>query len=91
MSVPWHRIEAFSDHFARCAVHAGETAVVLAEDDSRPELVKAAVVALQRLGAAVSTVVLPTPPNRGPVPIRSTGASVALAHNPAVLAGLSAA
>ncbi len=91
MSVPWHRIEAFSDHFARCAVHAGETAVVLAEDDGRPELVEAAVVALQRLGVAVSTVVLPTPPNRGPVPIRSTGASVALAHNPAVLAGLAAA
>jgi len=91
VSVPWHRIEAFADHFARCAVVPGETAVVLAEDDSRRGLVEVAVTALQRLGAAVSTVVVPTPPNRGPVPIRSTGASVAIAHNPAVLAGLAAA
>ncbi|GIT46083.1 MAG: hypothetical protein Ct9H300mP12_06680 [Acidimicrobiales bacterium] len=28
MTVPWHRIEGFSDHFARCAVVTGETAVV---------------------------------------------------------------
>ena len=91
MTVPWHRIEAFSDHFARCAVVTGETAVVLTEDDGRPALVQTAVVALQRLGVAVSTVVLPTLPNRGPVPIRSTGASVAIAHNSAVVAGLAAA
>ncbi|HCV35139.1 MAG TPA: peptidase M29 [Acidimicrobiaceae bacterium] len=91
MSVPWHRVEAFSDHFARCAVAPSETAVVLAEDDSRPDLVEVSVLALQHLGVAVSTVVLPTPPNRGPVPIRSTGASVAIAHNPAVVAGLAAA
>ena len=31
MSVPWHRVEAFSDHFVRCAVPTEETAVVLAE------------------------------------------------------------
>ena len=60
MAVPWHRIEAFSDQFARCAVTAGETAVVLAESDSRPELVEVATVALERLGAAVATVVMPT-------------------------------
>ena len=90
MSVPWHRVEAFSDHFVRCAVTTEETAVVLAEDDSRPELVEVAVLALQRLGVAVSTMVVPTPPNRGPVPVRSTGATVAIAHNPAVVAGLAA-
>ena len=71
MTVPWRRIEAFSDHFARCAVVSGETAVVLTEDDGRPALIQTAVVALQRLGAEVSTMVLPTPPNRGPVPILS--------------------
>ena len=54
MAVPWHRIEAFSDHFAHCAVTAGETAVVLAEADSRPELVEVATIALERLGAAIS-------------------------------------
>ena len=91
MAVPWHRIEAFSDHFARCAVTAGETAVVLAEADSRPELVEVATVALERLGAAVATVVMPTPANPGPVPIRSTGASVALGGHRAAIAGLAAA
>tara|TARA_B100000586_G_scaffold89275_1_gene63446 strand:- start:1476 stop:2513 length:1038 start_codon:yes stop_codon:yes gene_type:complete len=91
MSVPWHRVEAFSDHFVRCAVTTDETAVVLAEDNSRPELVEVAVLALQRLGVAVSTMVVPTPPNRGPVPVRSTGATVAIARNPAVVAGLAAA
>ena len=91
MAVPWHRIEAFSDHFARCAVIAGETAVVLAEADSRPELVEVATVALERLGARVATVVMPTPANPGPVPIRSTGASVALGGHRAAIAGLAAA
>ncbi|MCH2438659.1 MAG: hypothetical protein MK182_06105 [Acidimicrobiales bacterium] len=91
MAVPWHRIEAFSDHFARCAVTAGETAVVLAEADSRPELVEVATVALERLGARVATVVMPTPANPGPVPIRSTGASVALGGHRAAIAGLAAA
>ena len=91
MAVPWHRIGAFSDHFARCAVTAGETAVVLAEADSRPELVEVATVALERLGARVATVVMPTPANPGPVPIRSTGASVALGGHRAAIAGLAAA
>ena len=91
MSIPWHRVEAFSDHFVRCAVTSEETPVVLAEDDSRPELVEVSVLALQRIGATVSTMVVPTPPNRGPVPVRSTGATVAVARNPAVVAGLAAA
>jgi len=91
VAVPWHRIEAFSDHFAHCAVTAGETAVVLAEADSRPELVEVATIALERLGALVATVVMPTPPNRGPVPIRSTGASVAVGGHRAAIAGLAAA
>ena len=91
MAVPWHRIEAFSDQFARCAVTAGETAVVLAESDSRPELVEVATVALERLGAAVATVVMPTPANPGPVPIRSTGASLAVGGHRAAIAGLAAA
>jgi 2,5-dihydroxypyridine 5,6-dioxygenase len=47
--------------------------------------------ALASLGAAVIDVVVPTPPNPGPVPIRSTGASQALAANPAALGALTAA
>ena len=91
MTVQWHRIRTFADHFDRCAVNDATTAVVLAEDDSRPDLVATATAALQYLGASVSGVVVPTPPNPGPVPIRSTGASTALAGNRAVVAGLAAA
>ncbi len=61
MNVPWHRIKSFADQFRRCAVDDATTAVLLAEDDNRPELVATATAALQHLGAAVSTVILPTP------------------------------
>jgi 2,5-dihydroxypyridine 5,6-dioxygenase len=91
MTTPWHRIESFAAQFSRCAVTAGQTAVVLTETESRSELVAAATTALDFLGAHPVTVTLPTPPNPGPVPIRSTGASVALAGHPAALAALKAA
>ncbi len=91
MTTPWHRIEAFAAQFSRCAVTPGETAVVLTETESRPALVEAATMALAFLGARPVTVTLPTPPNLGPVAIRSTGASVALAGHPAALAALKSA
>jgi 2,5-dihydroxypyridine 5,6-dioxygenase len=47
--------------------------------------------ALQSIGGGHASLELRTPPNRGPVPIRSTGASVAIAGNPAVIAALQAA
>jgi 2,5-dihydroxypyridine 5,6-dioxygenase len=53
--------------------------------------VRTARLAAESLGGRVVDVVVPTPPSRHPVPIRSTGASQALAGNPAALAALSAA
>ncbi|MFP6609335.1 MAG: peptidase M29 [Deltaproteobacteria bacterium] len=91
MTTPWHRVEAFVAHLSRCAVQKGETVVLLAETDSRPELVEAAALALGSLGIDAPKLVLPTQPNPGPVPIRSTGASMAIAGHPAAVAGLTTA
>lgn len=77
--------------FEACALGAGETAVILSESTSRPELVDAARLAAQDLGAVVVDLVLPTPPNPGPVALRSTGSSIALQGNPVAVAALCAA
>jgi 2,5-dihydroxypyridine 5,6-dioxygenase len=54
-------------------------------------LVETARLALGSLGARPAVVELPTPPNLGPVPIRSTGASVALEGHRAAVAACAAA
>ena len=87
----WQWVERYSTQFEACRVVPGETAVVLSETRSRPEIVATARLALQRLGAEVVDVVLPTPANPGPLPIRSTGASQAVAGNRAALGALTAA
>ncbi|MDP9463154.1 MAG: peptidase M29, partial [Actinomycetota bacterium] len=58
---------------------------------SRPALVETARLAAQSLGGRVFDVVVPTPVSAYPVPIRSTGASQAIAGSPAVIAALSTA
>ncbi len=80
-------IEAFAETFRLCGVTAGETAAVLSESQSRPVNVELADLALQRLGARVLHLRLTTPPQRVPVPVRSTGASDAIGGlGPAVAA-----
>lgn len=91
MTPPMHRVQVFAAQFGRCAVDAATTAVVLSEDDSRAELVATSTAALEALGATVSTMVVTTPPNPGPVPIRSTGASTAVAGDRSVIESLAAA
>jgi 2,5-dihydroxypyridine 5,6-dioxygenase len=71
-------IDAFCEVFARCGVKAGDSAAILSETQSRPLNVHLAELALLRLGARPFHIVLPTPRNTHPVPIRSTGASVAI-------------
>jgi 2,5-dihydroxypyridine 5,6-dioxygenase len=89
MSAPeWQWIECFAAHFARCGLHRGETVVLLSETQSRSSLVDTARLAAQSLGATLIDVVLPTPVNPQPVPIRSTGASQAIAHHRAALGAL---
>lgn len=87
----WHWIDRFGQQFDACALQAGETAVLLSETASRPELVETARLALHRSGASVTQLVMPTPANPGPVPIRSTGASQAIAGHRAAIAALATA
>ena len=91
MTTEWRYIAAFTAHFDRCGLHAGEVVAVLSETQSRAVLVETSRLAAQSLGARVFDIVVPTPVSAHPVPIRSTGASQALAHNPAVIAALAAA
>lgn len=71
-------IDAFARVFELCAVKRGETVALLSESQSRPLNVSLAELALARLGARWFHVVLPTPAQTAPVPVRSTGASNAL-------------
>jgi len=71
-------IDLFADVFARCKVGAGDICAVLSESQSRTLNVQLAELALARLGAKPFHVIVPTPRQSAPVPIRSTGASVAL-------------
>jgi 2,5-dihydroxypyridine 5,6-dioxygenase len=89
--IPYHWIERFGEQFEHCGLQPSETAVLLSESRSRTELVETARLALERSGAATAHVILPTPANRGPVPIRSTGASQAIAGNRSAIAAMAAA
>ena len=83
-------IASFVSAFQACKVREGELAAILSETESRPILVKLAELALLRLNARPFHVVVPTPPSAAPVPIRSTGHSMAIQEHPAVIKALSA-
>lgn len=87
----WRYVQAFIEHFRRCELADGEVVAVLSESQSRSTLVETARLAAQSLGGHVFDLVVPTPASRHPVPIRSTGASQAIAGNPAVIAALATA
>src|SRR4051812_34307178 len=63
-------IDAFCEIFERCAVKSGDTAAILSETQSRALNVHLAELALLRMGARPFHVVVPTPRNRHPVPVR---------------------
>ncbi len=90
MTTEWRFIKAFAAHFARCGLTEGEQVAVLSESQSRQALVETARLAAQSLGGRVFDVVVPTPPSAHSVPIRSTGASQAIAGQVAVIAALAA-
>ena len=81
-------IDLFADVFARCKVSAGDQCAVLSESQSRELNVRLAELALLRLGARAFHVVVPTPPQVAPVPIRSTGASNVLRDLGAAISAL---
>jgi len=84
-------IDAFCELFEKCAVKPGDTAAILSETQSRQLNVHLAELALLRLGARPFHVVVPTPRNEHPVPIRSTGASVAIGKLAPVVSALAQA
>jgi len=71
-------IDAFARVLRLSDVKAGDAVAVLSETQSRPVLPLLAELALASLGARPFHVIVPTPPQRAPVPVRSTGASDAL-------------
>jgi 2,5-dihydroxypyridine 5,6-dioxygenase len=81
-------IDAFCEVFERCAVKRGETAAILSETQSRQLNVQIAELALLRLGARPFHIVVTTPRNTHPVPVRSTGASEAIGKLAPVVAAL---
>ena len=80
-------VDSFRCLFEHCKVRRGEHVAILSESQSRQINVRLSELALHALGAHTFHVVVPSPAQRAPVPVRSTGASDALrGHEPAILA-----
>lgn len=73
-------IDTFEKAFELCKVQKGEEVAILSETQSRALNVNLAELALLRMGARPFHVVVPTPPQEAPVPVRSTGASNSVQH-----------
>lgn len=86
IEAPW--LAAFQKTFALCQLKANDTACVLTESQSRRVNVDLAMLALQTMGIQAFELCLPARPLSAPVPVRSTGASDAIAQQPAVIAAL---
>jgi 2,5-dihydroxypyridine 5,6-dioxygenase len=83
-------IDAFAQVFALCEIKAGDAVAVLSETQSRQLNVTLAELALLHLGARPFHLVVPTPRQEAPVPVRSTGASNALQNLGPVIGALAA-
>jgi 2,5-dihydroxypyridine 5,6-dioxygenase len=81
-------IDLFAEVFALCKVARGDACAILSEAQSRALNVQLAELALHRLGARYFHVVVPTPRQSAPVPIRSTGASDVLRNMEAAVSAL---
>ena len=84
-------VDAFERVLALNGIQGGTPVVIVAETQSRPVHMQLAALACHNLGASYSTVVLPTPPQSAPVPVKSTGACNAIQHKRHVIEGLKAA
>ena len=84
-------IEAFERVLALNGIQRDTPVVIVAETQSRPVHMQLAALACHNLGASYSTIVLPTPPQSAPVPVKSTGACNAIQHKRHVIEGLKAA
>lgn len=80
-------IDTFEAAFRLCNISSGDIVAILSETQSRAINVHLAELALLRLGAKAFHLVMPTPRQQAPVPVRSTGSSNALQHvGPAIAA-----
>lgn len=84
-------IDAFARTFSLCKVAPGTVVAILSETQSRAINVQLAELALLKLGARPFHVVLPTPPQEAPVPVRSTGSTHAIGGLEPVIKALSMA
>ena len=83
-------IDSFATVFELCKIARGDDVAILSETQSRPLNVHLAELALLRCGARPFHVVLTTPPQTAPVPVRSTGASNAIQNQRPVMNALKA-
>ncbi len=81
-------LAAFERVFELCKIESDTVVALLAETQSRTLNLELARLALARRGVAACQVIVPTPPQTAPVPIRSTGACQALNGQAAALAAL---
>jgi 2,5-dihydroxypyridine 5,6-dioxygenase len=81
-------IDTFVYQFELCAVKAGDAVAILSETQSRPLNVHLAELALLRIGAKPFHLIVPTPPQFAPVPVRSSGYSFAIEGQEQVIRAL---
>ncbi|MEQ8231060.1 MAG: peptidase M29 [Gammaproteobacteria bacterium] len=86
--VEYRWLDAFRRVFELCKLTPGDQVALLAETQSRPLNRELARLALEQLGMRVFDVIVPTPAQSAPVPVRSTGASQALNGHDAALEAL---
>jgi 2,5-dihydroxypyridine 5,6-dioxygenase len=85
-----HWIDTFEALLRRCALQSAETVAILAESQSRTELIEAMRHACARIQARSFVITLPTLPPSGTPIIRSTGASTAITGIEPVIQALAA-
>ena len=86
--IEYRWLQAFRRVFEMCKLEPGDQVAILAETQSRSLNRELARLALEALGVTVFEVVVPTPAQTAPVPIRSTGASQVLNGQKAALEAL---
>lgn len=84
-------IDSFVEVLRLCDLAAGDNVAILSESQSRPVNVQLCELAAHQLGARPFHIVLPTPRQSAPVPVRSTGASDAIQGAAPVIAALGGA
>ena len=82
-------LDTFREVLGLCGVQPGDPVAILSETQSRALNVHLTELALHLLGARAWHVIVPTPRNPHPVPVRSTGASEALGGLAPVVQALS--